>query len=190
MVCQRIDYLQLPLRQISEVFLTAMGKRKKKAENIVKVDFGDYAFEESGILPVLVQHSSKDGRRIEQAIHRIPALEPSPSPAFDPRLVVEEADNNEDTILFDVEPPDGDNGGDRVRSRVSPFSSSPLTYVLIVGGFFLDMARGTRHPASRYHVVGRAYGIRSWDVPRLLELWHAHSGLIPLFGLCWWAPML
>ena len=61
-----------------------MGKRKRKMQNVVKVDVGDY-------LSVLVQQTSKDGRRIDQAVHQIPTPAPRndpppstfiPSPAF------------------------------------------------------------------------------------------------------------
>lgn len=97
-----------------------MGKRKKNTQNVVKVDLGDYALKESGALPVLIQHSSKDRRRIEQTVHRIPALEPSLPPAFDPRPVVEEAEEDEYAMFLDVEPTGEDGGGDRVRSRFSP----------------------------------------------------------------------
>ena len=96
----------------------SMGKRKKNTQNVVKVDLGDYAFKESGALPVLVQHLSKDRCRIEQTVHQIPALEPSLPPAFNPRPVLEEAEE-EDVIFFDVEPPAEGGGGDRVCSNFS-----------------------------------------------------------------------
>jgi len=100
-----------------------MGKRKKNTQNVVNIDLGDYAFEDGRVLPVLVQHSSKDGRRIEQTIHRIPAPGPSLPPAFDPRPVVEEAE--EDAPFFDFEPPGGGDGGDRVCSCFSLLFSVP-----------------------------------------------------------------
>ena len=65
-----------------------MGKRKK-GKNIVKVDVTDYAFTKGETLPVLVHHSSRDGRRFEQVLHKVPTprrLQPpptfNPSPAF------------------------------------------------------------------------------------------------------------
>jgi len=102
-----------------------MGKRKQKAHNVVKVNLGEYAFKETGTLPVVVQHSSKDGRRIEQTIHQVPMSQPNPPPLrFDPRPVVEEVEEDEAAFLgfFNVEPPSGGNGGDRVRSHFSLFS--------------------------------------------------------------------
>ena len=62
--------------------------------------------------------------------------------------------------------------------------------VLIVVGFILDMARRTRHSASKHLVVGRAYGVQSRNVSYLLGLQYTHSWLIPLSGLCGWTPTL
>ena len=108
-----------------------MGKRKRQAPNVVKVDLRDVTFKKSDMLPVLVQNLSKDGRRIEQTVHKIPAprpTRPNPSPlvfdppplSFDPCPVVAE---HEDNVFFDTEPTGGENGGDRVRSRFSPLFS-------------------------------------------------------------------
>ena len=65
-----------------------MGKRKK-VKNVVKVDVTDYAFPKGEILPVLVQHASRDGRRFEQVLHQVPTPRQlqtpptfNPSPAF------------------------------------------------------------------------------------------------------------
>ena len=61
-----------------------MGKRKK-VSNVVKVDVTEYAFRKGEVLPVLVQHSSKDGRRIEQARHNVPTpRKHQPPPTFNP----------------------------------------------------------------------------------------------------------
>lgn len=101
--------------------------RHKKAQNVVKVDLGDYAFGTGEILPVRVQHSSKDGRRIEQSIHRFPTprldtpqldtpqLDPPP-PSFDPFLVLED---NQDCALPEFrDPTDGSSGPERVSPRL------------------------------------------------------------------------
>lgn len=70
-----------------------MGKRKKAAQNIVKLDVGDFAFEKGEILPVLVQHSSRDGRRIEQTVHKVPTPRPNPPPpSYDPSPVFEDVE--------------------------------------------------------------------------------------------------
>ena len=67
---------------------TTMGKRKK-AQNIVKVDVSEYAFRKGELLPVLVQHSSKDGRRIEQVRHSVPTPQKhQPPPTFNPSPVL------------------------------------------------------------------------------------------------------
>lgn len=61
-----------------------MGKRKRN-QNVVKVDVGEYAFRKGPVLPVLVQHSSKDGRRFEKAVHQVPTpRQRQPLPTFDP----------------------------------------------------------------------------------------------------------
>jgi len=100
-----------------------MGKWKRHTQNVVKVDLGDLIFTKSQLLPVLVQHLSKDGRRIEQTVHQIPALQPNPPPlAFDPCPVAIE-DNN--AIFPDIEPPGGENGGDHVCSCFFPLFAVP-----------------------------------------------------------------
>jgi len=105
-----------------------MGKRKRPARNIVKVDLGDFIFTKSEPLPVFVQHSSKDGRRIEQTVHQIPAPQSNPPPlGFDPCPVTVEDDDedDEDDVFPGVEPPGGEDDGDRVRSRFSPLFGVP-----------------------------------------------------------------
>ena len=100
-----------------------MGKRKK-ATNVVKIDLGDI-FKKEEALPVLVQHSSKDRRRIERTVHSIPVLQPSQPPqppqpnplSFDPCPMVAEY---EDDVFIDTELHDEGNDGDRVRSRFPP----------------------------------------------------------------------
>ena len=121
LLCHDIDHLHLELRQVVKAF---MGKRKKNAQNVVKVDLGDLIFTKSEPLPVLVQNLSKDGRRIKQTIHQIPApqLNP-PSLTFDPCPVFAE---DEDTVFLDAEPPSGGGSGeDHVRSRSFPFFNAP-----------------------------------------------------------------
>jgi len=62
-----------------------MGKRKKVPGNIVKIDLKEYAVKGGEILPFLVQHSSKDGRHIEQTVHKVPdTWNNLPPPTFDP----------------------------------------------------------------------------------------------------------
>ena len=105
-----------------------MGKRKRQAPNVVKVNLRDVTFKKSDMLPVLVQNLSKDGRRIKQTVYKIPAPQPTrpnPSPlvfdppplSFDPCLVVTE---HEDNVFFDTKPTGGENGGDHVHSCFSP----------------------------------------------------------------------
>jgi len=63
-----------------------MGKRKKNSQNVVKVDLSDTAF---GKGKLIVGHSSKDGRRVEQKVHRIPAPQQNlPPPTFNPSPVI------------------------------------------------------------------------------------------------------
>lgn len=99
-----------------------MGKRKKNAKNVVKVDLGDLTIKNSRALPVLVQNLSRDGRRIEQTVHKIPIPRLNPPPlAFDPCPVVAE---DEDDTFFDVqhlgEEDEGGEDGDCVCSYFSP----------------------------------------------------------------------
>ena len=105
----------------------SMGRRKKNTQNVVKVDLGDFIFSKTEQLPVLVQHLSKDGRRIGRTVHQIPGLQPDPPPlAFDPRPLVAE---DEDAMFLDTEPPGGGNGRDRVRSRSSPLFGFPDQHI-------------------------------------------------------------
>lgn len=61
-----------------------MGKRKK-LQNLVKIDLGEDIFETEVTLPILVQQSSQDGRRMRQTVYKIPApREGPPAPTFDP----------------------------------------------------------------------------------------------------------
>lgn len=67
-----------------------MGKRKKP-QNVVKVDLGEDIFKKGEtITPIIIQHSSKDSRRLEQTVHSVatpqdqpPAHTFNPSPAYD-----------------------------------------------------------------------------------------------------------
>lgn len=98
-----------------------MGKRKKGALNVVKVDLGSLIIKKSETLLVLVQHLSRDGRRIERSIHKIPAIQPDPPPlSFDPCPVVME---EEDDVFIEAESSKKMNGGDRVRSCFFAFIS-------------------------------------------------------------------
>ena len=66
-----------------------MGKRKK-VQNVVKIELGEDGFERGGVTSVLVQHVSKDGRRMAQTVHNVPtprAIPPDPNPPFDPTPV-------------------------------------------------------------------------------------------------------
>lgn len=99
-----------------------MGKRKRNAQNVVKVDLGALVLKKSKALPVLVQHSSKDGRRIEQTVHEIPALPPDPYLlAFDPCPVVTE---DEDDVFLGTEPSSEGNEGGRVCLLFTLFTTS------------------------------------------------------------------
>lgn len=91
-----------------------MGKRKKQPQNIVKLDLDDCAFGKGEILPVRVQHSSKDGRRVEQTFHKIsaPPVNP-PLPTFNPSLAFEAAQNN--TPAEGCDPVDELNDSERAR---------------------------------------------------------------------------
>ena len=61
-----------------------MGKRKRP-QNIVKIDLGEDVFGKGEVLPAPVQQSSKDGRCVEQTIHKIRTpQEKPPAPTFDP----------------------------------------------------------------------------------------------------------
>ena len=115
--CQHFEYLHSQLCRNVPASLQIMGKRKRKAHNVVKVDLGDFTVKKSDALPVLVQHLSKDHRRIEQTVHQIPISRSNPPPpTFDPCPVVAE-DGSGDDIFFDVEPlgeEDREQGGDRV----------------------------------------------------------------------------
>ena len=59
-----------------------MGKCKKNLQNVMKVDLGDCKFKRGEILPVRVQQSSKDGRHMEQTVHRIPTPQNNPPPSY------------------------------------------------------------------------------------------------------------
>jgi hypothetical protein len=61
-----------------------MAKRKRP-QNLCKVDIREDLVEEGSILPVRIQQLSKDGRRIEQTIHSVPAPKhETRAPTFDP----------------------------------------------------------------------------------------------------------
>ena len=100
-----------------------MGKRKNKLRNLVKVDLEEYE------LPVLVQQSSRDGRRVEKTIHKVPVpranpprprANPPPPRANPPPLTFDPSPMFEDTqdASPDAQDPGGEpTGAERVRPR-------------------------------------------------------------------------
>ena len=102
-----------------------MGKRKK-VPNVVKVDIGDCGFKKGEILPLLVQHSSKDGRRVGQTVHKIPTPRQNPPPStFDPSPVPEDI---RDYAFPDVGEPIGElAGSEHVSSCFFVFGRCILT---------------------------------------------------------------
>lgn len=59
--------------------------RHKKAHNVVKIDLREDVLGKARALPLLIQQSSKDGRRLEQSVHKILAPQIyQPPPTFDP----------------------------------------------------------------------------------------------------------
>lgn len=103
---------------LSRFVSTAMGKRKK-AQNIVKIDMGDYAIAKGTVLPVLVQQLSKDGRRFEQTVHPVPTPQQHPLPStFDPSPSVEDAPGY--TFHDASEPMDERDGPERVSPSLLP----------------------------------------------------------------------
>ena len=94
-----------------------MGKRKK-VQNVVKVDVGDY-------LPVLVQHTSKDGRRIDRAIHQIPTPTPQKNPPHSTFIPSPALADTQDHVFSYVDEPMGEpNSSDRVRPRFPLYNAS------------------------------------------------------------------
>ena len=91
-----------------------MGKRKKSSQNVVKVNLGDCEFKRGEILPVRVQQSSKDGRRMEQTVHKIPMPRNNPPPpTFNPSLAFEATGDY--TFLEACDPADESGGPECVR---------------------------------------------------------------------------
>ena len=61
-----------------------MGKRRK-LQHVVKVDLGEDVVKKRETIPVVVQQSSKDGRRVAQTVHQVPTPRDKPlAPTFDP----------------------------------------------------------------------------------------------------------
>lgn len=88
-----------------------MGKRKRNTQNVVKVDVEEYASRKGAVLPVRVQQSSKDGRRVELAVHDVPQPQQNlPPSTFNPSPAFEDVRDGE---LPDVVQP---NAPERVRS--------------------------------------------------------------------------
>ena len=72
---------------LSRIRSIVMGKHKKKPQNIVKLDLEEHTLGKEEILPICVQHSSKDSHHIEQTIHAVPAPRDNPPPpTFNPSL--------------------------------------------------------------------------------------------------------
>ena len=70
-----------------------MGKRKKP-QNVVKVDLGEMFRKGEAIIPVVVQHSSKDGRRLEQTVHNVATpQDQQPGPSFNPSPAYDAAES-------------------------------------------------------------------------------------------------
>lgn len=69
-----------------------MGKHKKNSPNVVKVDLSDSDFGKKKVLPVIVGHLSRDGRRVEQTIHKIstPQQNVVHPPVFNPSPAIDE----------------------------------------------------------------------------------------------------
>jgi len=127
-----------------------MGKRKKNSQNVVKVDLSDTDFGKRTLLPVVIMHSSKDGCRVEQTVHRIPTLQQNlPPPTFNPSPVVNDAwDDAWDDAWYYAFPDDGDatvkpNGAEPVRPYFLSFIFA-LTQPSIIGGPYASLVRGPR----------------------------------------------
>lgn len=102
-----------------------MGKRKKNARNVVRVDITE-CLVKGETLPVLAQHSSKDGRRIEQVVHHIPTLHQDPHPStFNPSPVFESGQDCDSRM-------DGSANPEHVRLFYLSFKLV-LTRILTVG---------------------------------------------------------
>jgi len=113
-----------------------MGKRKKAPGNIVKIDLEEYAVKGGEILPILVQHSSKDGRRIEQTVHEVPNPRNNlPPPTFNPSPAFEAAWDNMFPELCESD------GTERVRPRFLPLRHI-LTWLCLIAGPAACLARG------------------------------------------------
>lgn len=92
--------------------------KRKRVTNVIKVDVDDFAFGEE-VVPVLVQQSSKDGRRIEKTLHKVPEPRQDPLPStFNPSPSFEDAQEH----VFDdvLEPTDERNGPERVSLHFLP----------------------------------------------------------------------
>ena len=99
------------------------GKRKRKPQNVVKVDLSDAMFRKGEVLPVVVKHSSRDGRRVEQTVHQVPTPRQSlVPPTFDPSPAVRD---DWDCEFPDTSNPTGElDGPDAVSSHSFPYNPS------------------------------------------------------------------
>ena len=95
-----------------------MGKRKRNVQGIVKVNVSAFVFGEGRALPVVVQHSSNDSRRVERTVRQIPTPRQNTlPPAFNPSPSFEDA---QDHAFGDAsEPMDEQNGPEHVSLRFS-----------------------------------------------------------------------
>lgn len=86
-----------------------MGKRKKNTQNVVKIDLNDTNFGKTKLLAVVVRQVSKDGRRVDQTVHRIPTSQQNPPPpTFSPSPVVDDTWDNAWDSAWDHAFPDDD----------------------------------------------------------------------------------
>lgn len=99
-----------------------MGKCKKTAKNLVKIEIDNYVSE---TLLVVAQHGSKDGCRIEETIHRVPAPLDSLPSVFDPCLF---KDTQDHTFYDASKLEDEQNGPERISlcSLLGEYSNCSL----------------------------------------------------------------
>lgn len=63
--------------------------RKKSVKNVVKLDVGEFVRVKGKVLPLVVQETSKDGRRVKKKVHEFQAPEIQLTPVFNPVPVFE-----------------------------------------------------------------------------------------------------
>jgi len=127
-----------------------MGKRKKNSQNVVKLDLSDTNLGKRKVFPVIVGHSSKDGRRAGQTVHQIPTSEQTIlPPTFDPSPVVNNTWDESWDDAWDNAFPEADDttGEPNSQEPVRPCFISlqfALTPHSIVGGPSANLVRGPR----------------------------------------------